>query len=100
VLAPGTRIEEGLVAICRIYEARGATLDQYNEVDEQFPDMPPEARYHVAGSTGDAIYVIEVWESREAVENYMQQIGPALEQAGIPEPKVTEFEVHNEQRGG
>ena len=88
------------MAICRIYEVRGATLEQYDEVDKKFPDIPPGARYHVAGSTGDTMYVIEVWESREDVEKYMQQIGPAIEQAGIPEPSVTEFEIHNEQRAG
>jgi hypothetical protein len=88
------------MAICRIFEVQGATLDQYDEVDSKYPDMPAGARYHVAGAVGDTLYVIEVWESAEASDRWMEeQIGPELGQAGIPEPKVTEFEVHNEERG-
>jgi hypothetical protein len=86
------------MAICRIYEV-GATLEQYDEVNDKFPDMPPGAHYHVAGSTGDTLYVVEVWDSREDSEGFMAEIGPAMQEAGIPEPKVTEFEVHNEERG-
>lgn len=88
------------MAICRIYEVEGATLDQYDEVDKKFPDIPAGGRYHVAGSTGDTLYVIEVWDSAEASDQSMEEIGPELEKVGIPEPKVTEFEVHNEQHGG
>ena len=86
------------MAVCRIYEVNGGTLEQYDAVDEKVPDMPPEAKYHVAGEANGTLYVIEVWESREAIERFMEgPLGPALEEAGIPEPKVTEFEVHNEE---
>ncbi len=41
--------------------------------------------------------MVEIWESREQVERYMQSgVGAAIEEAGIPEPKVAEFEIHNE----
>jgi hypothetical protein len=89
------------MAICRIFEVQGATLDQYDEVDSKYPDLPAGNRYHVAGAVGDTLYVIEVWESGEASDRWMEdQIGPELEEVGIPEPKVTEFEVHNEQSSG
>ena len=89
------------MAVCRIFEVQGATLDQYDQVDSKYPDMPAENRYHVAGAVGDTLYVIEVWESGEASDRWMEEhVGPELGEVGIPEPKVTEFEVHNEQRGG
>ena len=85
------------MAICRIYEIEGGTLDQYDEVDAKFPESPEGATLHVAGATEGRLYVVEVWESRQHVEDYMESgVGAAIEEAGIPEPKVTEFEVHNE----
>ena len=86
------------MAICRIYEVEGATLDQYDEVDAKLPDLPEGAKYHVAGAADGGFYVVEVWESREHVERFMQgPLGAELQAAGIPEPKITEFEVHKEQ---
>ena len=85
------------MAICRIYEIEGGTLDQYDEVDAKFPESPEGAKLHVAGAADGRLYVVEIWESREQVERYMQSgVGAAIEEAGIPEPKVTEFEIHNE----
>jgi len=85
------------MAICRIYEIEGGTLDQYDEVDAKFPESPEGAKLHVAGAADGRLYVVEIWESREQVERYMQSgVGTAIEEAGIPEPKVAEFEIHNE----
>ncbi len=85
------------MAICRIYEIEGGTLDQYDEVDAKFPESPEGARLHIAGAADGTLYVVEVWESREQVEQYLESgVGAAIEEAGIPEPKVSEFEIHNE----
>ena len=85
------------MAICRIYEIEGGTLDQYDEVDAKFPESPEGAKLHVAGAVDGRLYVVEIWESRDQVERYMDSgVGAAIEEAGIPEPKVTEFEIHNE----
>ncbi len=89
------------MAICRIYEVEGATLDQYDEVDAKFPETPEGAKYHVAGAANGRLYVVEVWESREHIERFMEGgLGAAMEEARIPEPKITEFEVHNEDLAG
>ena len=40
--------------------------------------------------------VIEVWDSQEHVDRYMEgPLAPALQEAVLPEPTITEFEVHN-----
>jgi len=81
------------MAICRIFEVEGATLDQYDEVDAKFPENPPGAVLHVAGAATDGS---TWWESAEKAEEYMASgVGEAIGAAGIPEPKTTEFEVHN-----
>ncbi len=83
--------------ICRIYDVAGATLEQYDEVDRKVgPDKPEGVHLHVAGTTDDGLKIIEVWDSPEHIERYMTEsgLGEALEEAQVPEPEVTEFEVH------
>ncbi len=82
--------------ICRIYDVPGATLEQYDEVDQKVgSDRPEGAHLHVAGMTDDGLKVIEVWDSEEHIERFMQEgLGEALEEAQVPEPNVTQFEVH------
>jgi hypothetical protein len=60
------------------------------------PEKPDGAIFHVAGPTDNGLMVIEVWESPEHIERFMQErLGARMEEAQIPEPKITEFEVHN-----
>ena len=82
--------------ICRIYEVPGATLEQYDEVDRKMgPERPEGVHLHVAGITDDGLKVIEVWDSEEHISRYMEAgLGQALEEAGVPEPNMIEFEVH------
>ena len=82
--------------ICRIYDVPGATLDQYDAIDRQLgPEVPDGARAHIAGRTEDGIRVIEVWDSSEHIDRYVDAgLGRAMQEAALPEPTVTEFEVH------
>ena len=83
--------------ICRIYDVPGATLDQYDQVNEQLGSEKPDGVHvHIAGATDGGIRVIEVWDSVDAIDRYMESgLGEALGEAGIPEPTITDFEVHN-----
>jgi len=83
--------------ICRIYDVPGATLDQYDQVNQQLgSDKPDGVHAHIAGQADGGLRVIEVWDSTDAIDRYMQSgLGEALQQADIPEPKITDFEVHN-----
>jgi hypothetical protein len=82
--------------ICRIYDVHGATIDQYDQVDRELgPEKPEGVHCHIAGKTDDGFRVIEVWDSPEHIDRFMESgLGQALQNAQIPEPRITEFEVH------
>ena len=55
-------------------------------------DWPPGILSHTAGTQGDAFVVFEVWESKAQQEEFMNsRLGPALGQAGAPEPNRVEW---------
>lgn len=57
--------------------------------------MPEGARLHLAGEADGVLRVIEVWESREHVERFMQEhLGSEMQEMQLPQPEVIEFEVH------
>ncbi len=80
---------------------KGATLDQYDQVIElmglQAGQAPPNALFHWVAKTDDGLRVVDVWETREAYDQFAQeQIGPYSQQVGIPAPpEVTYHDVHN-----
>ncbi len=82
--------------ICRIYDVPGATLDQYDQVNQQLSSEKPDGvRVHIAGESDGGIRVIEVWDSTDDIDRYMQSgLAEAMQEAGIPEPTITDFEVH------
>ena len=49
----------------------------------------------IAGKTEDGFRVIEVWDSPEHIEPFIYSgLAQAMQEAQIPEPTITEFEVH------
>jgi len=75
-------------------------------VNEQLGSEKPDGVHaHIAGKTEDGIRVIEVWDSTDvievwdstdAIERYLQAgLGDAMQQANLPEPTITDFEVHS-----
>jgi hypothetical protein len=89
--------------ICRLYDVRGGTLEDYDRVFGRVVTEKPEgARAHIAGKTEGGLMVIELWESPEHIERHMAALDQklaetdiGLSEAGLPEPTVTEFEVHH-----
>lgn len=85
-----------IAMICRIYDVTGATLEQYDQVSALEIEKPDGVHVHIAGKTDGGIMVIEVWDSEEHIDRYMESfLGQALQDAGVPEPTVSQFEVHN-----
>jgi quinol monooxygenase YgiN len=74
------------MAICVIFEAPGMTQAQYDQVRNAVAgDRPPEgALSHVAGPTENGWYVVETWESQEALDRFVSdKLQQALQKAGI-----------------
>jgi hypothetical protein len=82
--------------ICRIYDVPGATIEQYEEVSGKIGmDKPKGARAHIAGKNDRGLQVIEVWDSQEDIDRYMNAgLGEAMQAAHLPQPTISEFEVH------
>lgn len=67
------------MAICRIYEIPGATTAQYDEVTALAGDVAAAgAQVHVAGTAGNSLYVVEVWESRQALDAWLASQAQAV----------------------
>jgi len=82
--------------ICRTYDVPGATVDQYDQVVEKVGMEKPEGVHaHIAMKTDDGFRVVEVWDSADAIDRYMQSgLGDAMQQANLPQPTITDHQVH------
>ncbi|MCW2766770.1 MAG: hypothetical protein JWO11_2729 [Nocardioides sp.] len=79
-----------------ILEFKGVSADKYGAVTSILGLDPvtgagawPQGllSHTGAGGDGDQLVVFEVWDSQAAQEAFMQsRLGPALGQAGLPEP--------------
>jgi hypothetical protein len=77
-----------------VLEFAGVSADHYQAVNKILQvdsssgegDWPAGLHSHVAGSRDDRLVVVEVWESQDAQESFMARLGPALGQAGVPQP--------------
>jgi hypothetical protein len=81
-------------------EWAGVTQDQYNQVlrNLDLDKNPPAAGiFHVAGFTGGALRVLDVWESQQAFEKFQKdRLTAATQKAGLTsQPKVQFYPVHN-----
>ncbi|RNL65147.1 hypothetical protein EFK50_04030 [Nocardioides marmoriginsengisoli] len=84
-----------------ILEFAGIGEDVYHAVNAQLGidpaartgDLPAGLRHHQAGTTAAGnLVVIELWDSQEANTAFMEsRLGPALGQAGVPEPVRAEW---------
>ena len=86
---------------------KGATLDQYDEAIERMGLLPggpsaPEELFHWVTKTDDGIRVVDVWESRQAFDQFMTvRFGVVAPDVGVAEPpQIQFFEVHNYLAGG
>jgi hypothetical protein len=88
-----------------IMDIEGATVDQYDQVDRLLggttpENAPPGLISHTAGVTDTGIFVADVWESVEVMEQAFEaQLGPALAEAGVPEVQPQVVPVHNHLHG-
>ena len=85
-------------AIIMVADVPGMTTDQYDQMVGDIPDHDTghPSVYHIAAITDDGLLVVDVWESEEAFGSFIdQQVGPAGEQAEMPEFTPRIVPVHN-----
>ena len=91
------------MAVCLIMQFAGADAAKYEAVLQELglqsanADWPKGIISHVAGFDSDGMYVVDVWESQQDFDAFVEsRLKPAFEAVGeVPQPRVTTFDVHN-----
>ena len=89
------------MAVAIVMDFEGGTLDQYDQVVQSMGlspggPTPPGALFHWVTKTDDGVRVTDVWETREAFDQFAQeQIGPKTQAVGLAEPSLAYHDVHN-----
>jgi hypothetical protein len=92
------------MAIARVFEGKGWTARQYDELIARLAAQlgladgksAPGVMFHWAAVTDDGMRAVDVYESREAADRLVgESIGPIAADLGLPMPDISEFEVHN-----
>ena len=90
------------MAIAVRFEGEASTREKYDEVRSRLERAgdwpPPDLVFHAAygGSNVDAVF--EVWESREAWEQFGQKLMPLLDEVGIDAGEPQVWEVYKMDR--
>jgi hypothetical protein len=89
-------------------EFDGFAPENYDAVSQRIgwpANWPEGLTFHVAGPCPGGMRLVEIWDSRDQRERWMEgTIQPALQEvagdvvASAPPPRVTEFEVHAQER--
>ena len=90
------------VAVAVQLDFKGSTLDQYDQAIEALGLLPggpssPAELFHWVTATDEGFRVVDVWESREAFEEFLKtKILMVSSEVGIADPpEIQFFEVHN-----
>ena len=87
------------MAIARVFEGRGWTLEQYDELMTRMDlggHSAPGVLFHWAAATDAGVRAVDVYESREAADRLVQEkVGPISAALGLPAPEVSEYPVHS-----
>ena len=95
------------MAVAVELDFRGASLEVYDEINERIGLLPggpasPQELFHWVTSTEEGFRVVDVWETRDAFEQFLQQkLDPIFDEVGVPEPPhIVFYDVHNYLAGG
>ncbi|MBV9062948.1 MAG: hypothetical protein JOY77_08470, partial [Alphaproteobacteria bacterium] len=74
------------------------TLASYDEITKQLEATghghPPGRRSHVSARKGDSYFVVDVWDSQEAMNRFWESLVPLLK-AGVSVAPPQIYAVHN-----
>ena len=90
------------MAVCIIMEFAGMNAERYEALMNQLrlrgvnPAFPNGVVSNVVGFTRDGAYVVNVWDSKQPFDDFLEnRLRPALEAVGgLPQPRITTFEVY------
>jgi hypothetical protein len=83
-----------------VVEFTGVSVDEYQAVNKILSvdqdtgqgDWPEGLHSHLGAASENGLLVVEVWESRAAQAAFMDsRLGPALHEAGVPQPARMEW---------
>src|SRR5947209_11720602 len=88
-----------MMAAIRQTHWREAARASYGRAREQVGwdrDVPAGAKLHISGFGDDGLHVLDVWESPQAFNDFLQQrLAPAVAEIGIEgQPDVSFFPLH------
>jgi Antibiotic biosynthesis monooxygenase len=72
-------------------DAREAYATAWRRIDEQGMRHPTGRQSHTAWMVGDVFHVLDVWESADAMQQWMATLAPILDEVGMKldgEPEV------------
>jgi hypothetical protein len=90
------------MAVMNIGTVQGLDTDTYDKVTQELgmPDQAPDGLIsHTAAPADDGMMIVDVWESNEKFEAFMQdRLMPAFEKVGYQAPEnpqpPQQYEVH------
>lgn len=86
-----------------VFDVPGGTQQQYDKamVELNFDAGYPQGLVsHNAGPNANGWSVVDIWQSQADFQNFFDtRLGAAIHAAGIPEPKITTFNVYNSVSG-
>jgi hypothetical protein len=77
-----------------------ATLEQYEQARKEVNwegDVPPGAKFHVTWIEEDGFHALDLWESQEAFQRFVQErLMPGVQKVGIQgQPNVRFYEANS-----
>jgi len=90
------------MAVARIFDGKGWTREQYDELLKQLLDglgrgrrTAPGVLFHWSTATDQGMRAVDVYESREAADDVAGRIVPIVQSLGLAMPEISEFELHD-----
>ncbi|OAR23305.1 hypothetical protein A8W25_27845 [Streptomyces sp. ERV7] len=88
------------MAILMQAELPGVTTDQYDTLNAKLQALPSSpfdgCLAHVCVPTGGGLQITDLWESEQAMRNFMEIVMPLAAEANLPQgPEPTISKVHN-----
>jgi len=71
------------------------SIDEYLQVGDRLPYAPRGRDYHVCSGQNGALYILEVWDSREAMDAHMERLVPVLHELYGPERFQLDFAIRD-----